>query len=111
MFIDLFYFLFLLLPQNRLGTYESDYSKLEQRFNLVNDEKDRLKSYTRELEQRNDDLERAQRVVTESVSGFETLLNQEYEKNALLEMEVDEKNILQVKLQRLMDETRGSCID
>lgn len=59
------------------------------------------------MEQINDDLERAQRVVTESVAGFEGMLNQAYEKNALLEMEVDEKEVLQVKLQRLMDETRG----
>lgn len=46
-------------------------------------------------------------MVTESVAGFESMLNQAYEKNALLEMEVDEKEALQVKLQRLMDETRG----
>lgn len=59
------------------------------------------------MEQINDDLERAQRVVTESVAGFEGMLNQAYEKNALLEMEVDEKEMLQVKLQRLMDEIRG----
>lgn len=59
------------------------------------------------MEQINDDLERAHRIVTESVTGFETMLNQAYEKNALLEIEVDEKEMLQVKLQRLMDETRG----
>lgn len=80
---------------------------MEQKNKVLIDERDRLKTYTRELEQRNDDLERAHRVVTESVSGFECMLNQAYEKNALLEMEVDEKEVLQVKLQRLMDETRG----
>lgn len=89
-------------------SYDADYSKLEKNYAHINEEKDRLKSYTRELEQINDDLERAQRVVTESVTGFEALLNQAYEKNALLEIEVDEKEALQVKLQRLMDETRGT---
>lgn len=94
--------------QKRLGNYDSDYSKLEQKYSVVCEEKDRLKSYTRELEQINDDLERAHRIVTESVTGFELMLNQAYEKNALLEIEVDEKEMLQVKLQRLMDETRGN---
>lgn len=87
---------------------ESDYTVLEQKYSSVCEEKDRLKLYTRELEQVNDDLERAHRVVTESVAGFEAMLNQAYEKNALLEIEVDEKEVLQVKLQRLMDETRGN---
>jgi hypothetical protein len=41
------------------------------------------------------------------VAGFETMLNQAYEKNALLENEVDEKEQMQIKLQRLMDEARG----
>lgn len=93
--------------QKRLVSSQADYTKLEQTANAVTEERDRLKTYTRELEQANDDLERAQRVVTESVAGFESMLNQAYEKNALLEMEVDEKEVLQVKLQRLMDETRG----
>lgn len=94
-------------PQKRLTNFQADYSKLEQKCSAVTDERDHLKTYTRELEQINDDLERAQRVITESVAGFEGALNQAYEKNAFLESEVDEKGVLQVKLQRLMDETRG----
>lgn len=90
-----------------MANNESEYASLEQKYSSISKEKDQLKSYTRELEQINDDLERAHRVVTESVSGFEAMLNQAYEKNALLEIEVDEKEALQVKLQRLMDETRG----
>lgn len=35
------------------------------------------------------------------------MLNQAYEKNAMLEMEVDEKEQMQINLQRLMDEARG----
>lgn len=73
-------------------------------------EKESLKCYIRELEQKNDDLERAHRIVSESVAGIEQMLNQAYEKNALLEMEIDEKELLKVKLQRLMDETRGELV-
>lgn len=93
-----------------MANTESEYNVLEQKYSTICEEKDRLKVYTRELEQVNDDLERAHRVVTESVAGFEAMLNQAYEKNALLEIEVDEKEVLQVKLQRLMDETRGKTV-
>lgn len=47
------------------------------------------------------------RVITESVSCIETLLNQAYERNAVLESEVDEIENLRVKLQRANDEARG----
>lgn len=62
--------------------------------------------YVRELEQKNDDLERAERVVAESVAAVEASLNMAIERNAILESEVDEKETLKVKLQRLVDETR-----
>lgn len=62
--------------------------------------------YIRELEQKNDDLERAQRVVIESLAAAESTLNTAIERNALLESEVDEKEQLQMKFQRLLDETR-----
>lgn len=55
-------------------------------------------------------MERELRVVTENVSGFEAMLNEAYEKNALLEMEVDDKEKLQVMLQRLKDESRGELL-
>jgi NUDE protein, C-terminal conserved region len=82
---------------------------METKFTQTFKEKENLKAYIRELEQKNDDLERANRVVSESVAGFEAMLNQAYEKNALLENEVDEKEQMQIKLQRLMDEARGRC--
>lgn len=66
-----------------------------------------MKDYLRRLEQKHDDLERAHRILKESFNDFERMLNKAYEKNALLELEVDEKEVLQEKLQRLMDETRG----
>lgn len=47
------------------------------------------------------------RVISESVSCIESLLNQAYERNAVLESEVDEIENLRVKLQRANDEARG----
>lgn len=70
-------------------------------------EKENMKKYLRQLEQQNDDLERGYRILSESIAGVKTDLDKAYEKNALLEIEVDEKEFLQEKLQRLMDETRG----
>lgn len=93
--------------QKRLVSSQSDYTQLEQRHTVVTEERDQLKAYTRQLEQVNDNLERELRVVTENVAGFEAMLNEAYEKNALLEMEVDDKEKLQVMLQRLKDESRG----
>lgn len=48
------------------------------------------------------------RVISESVSCIEALLNQAYERNAVLESEVDEIENLRVKLQRANDEARGN---
>lgn len=66
-----------------------------------------LQTFVRELEQKNDDLERAERMVTETAAAIEASLNMAMEKNALLESEVDEKENLKENLQRLADETRG----
>lgn len=92
--------------RKRLLQYESENHKLDHQYKTLKTDHDHLRIYIRDLEQKNDDLERANRIVTESVSGFEAMLNQAYEKNALLEIEVDEKEVLQVKLQRTLDEAR-----
>ena len=76
----------------------------------VSEEKNKMSKYIRELEQKNDDLERTERMIMESVAVKESLLNNAIEKNALLELEIDEKESLQEKLQRLMDETNGKCL-
>ncbi|XP_026849069.1 nuclear distribution protein nudE homolog isoform X2 [Drosophila persimilis] len=83
-----------------------DMSNMEKQLDTVKKERDSMKVYLRQLEQKNDDLERAHRILNESIENFEKMLDQAYEKNALLELEVDEKGLLQEKLQRLMDETR-----
>ncbi|KAG5678120.1 hypothetical protein PVAND_007819 [Polypedilum vanderplanki] len=92
--------------RQRLTSHEREATAYETKLSQLMEERDSLKIYIRELEQKNDDLERTNRVVSESVSGFEAMLNQAYEKNAILEMEVDDKEQLQVNLQRLMDEAR-----
>lgn len=75
----------------------------------LNSEKLQMARYIRELEQKNDDLERSERAIGESIQAIETALNMAIERNAMLESEVDEKESLKEKLQRLADETRGGC--
>ncbi|KAJ8246261.1 hypothetical protein GJAV_G00265590 [Gymnothorax javanicus] len=68
--------------------------------------KEQLHKYVRELEQANDDLERAKRATITSLEDFEQRLNQAIERNAFLESELDEKESLLVSVQRLKDEAR-----
>uniref|UniRef100_A0A3Q3JP82 NUDE domain-containing protein n=1 Tax=Monopterus albus TaxID=43700 RepID=A0A3Q3JP82_MONAL len=68
--------------------------------------KEQLHKYVRELEQSNDDLERAKRATIVSLENFEQRLNQAIERNAFLESELDEKESLLVSVQRLKDEAR-----
>lgn len=73
-------------------------------------EKNETQRYIRELEQKNDDLERSRRIIEESIAGIEASFHNAIERNAMLESEVDEKESLKEKLQRLVDETRGKFI-
>lgn len=68
--------------------------------------KEELTRYIRELEQANDDLERAKRATVTSLEDFEARLNLAIERNAFLESELDEKEDLKVTVQRLKDEAR-----
>ncbi|KAF7265228.1 hypothetical protein GWI33_021337 [Rhynchophorus ferrugineus] len=81
-------------------------SNQQTEIDSLKSEKKQLLAKIRDLEQLNDDLERSRRIVEESISGFEQALNSALEKNAILESEVDEKENLKEKLQRLADETR-----
>ena len=68
--------------------------------------KDEMQRYIRELEQKNDDLERNYRCAMFSLDEFESKLENAVERNALLESELDEKNQLAETVQRLRDEAR-----
>ena len=68
--------------------------------------KDELHKYVRQLEQQNDDLERAKRSTLASLEDFEVKMNATIERNAFLESELDEKESLKAAVQRLKDETR-----
>lgn len=91
----------------KLDQANRENSMLHSDIDVFKHEKEHLSKYIRELEQKNDDLERAQRVVAETVGAIEMSLNSALERNAILEIEVDEKECLKEKLQRLADETRG----
>ncbi|KAM4624194.1 nuclear distribution protein nudE-like 1-A isoform 2-T2 [Polymixia lowei] len=81
-------------------------SVLEDDLGQTRSIKDQLHKYVRELEQSNDDLERAKRATIVSLEDFEQRLNQAIERNAFLESELDEKESLLVSVQRLKDEAR-----
>ena len=68
---------------------------------------DELRTYIRQLEQKNDDLERSHRAALGSVEDFEAKLNGAIERNVILESELDEKEALKAVIQRMRDETRG----
>ncbi|XP_050316132.1 nuclear distribution protein nudE-like 1-A isoform X2 [Anthonomus grandis grandis] len=69
-------------------------------------DKEQLHRKIIEVEKKNDELEGSRRIIEESMAGFEQALNSALEKNAILENEVDEKECLKEKLQRLADEAR-----
>ncbi|XP_054851586.1 nuclear distribution protein nudE homolog 1 [Eublepharis macularius] len=81
-------------------------SALEEELAQTKAIKDQLQKYIRELEQANDDLERAKRATIMSLEDFEQRLNQAIERNAFLESELDEKENLLESVQRLKDEAR-----
>ena len=68
--------------------------------------KEEMQRYIRELEQKNDDLERTNRCAMFSLGEFESKLNEALERNAILESELDEKDELSEAVQRLRDEAR-----
>lgn len=68
--------------------------------------KEECQQYIRQLEQKNDDLERQMRVTVTTLEDFETRMNLQIEKNALLENELDEKEKTVIMCQRLKDEVR-----
>ncbi|KAI5651875.1 nuclear distribution protein nudE-like 1 isoform X2 [Phthorimaea operculella] len=71
--------------RTKLERSQTEMGALENELQTLKIEKDKQATYVRELEQKNDDLERGQRVISESVSCIESLLNQAYERNAVLE--------------------------
>ncbi|XP_057213918.1 nuclear distribution protein nudE-like 1-A isoform X1 [Triplophysa rosa] len=92
---------------------EQHYSQSYKQISMLEDDlsqtrgiKEQLHKYVRELEQANDDLERAKRATITSLEDFEQRLNQAIERNAFLESELDEKESLLVSVQRLKDEAR-----
>lgn len=114
----------------------SQINNLQEELSQCQSREEKLVKYIRELEQKNDDLERTQRLVLcttrnlikslkldwfliffvlfcytramyVSLGEFETKMNLAIERNALLESELDEKESLQAMVQRLKDEARG----
>ncbi|XP_005096591.1 nuclear distribution protein nudE homolog 1 isoform X3 [Aplysia californica] len=92
--------------QKLQGDSHKRVTELEDNLAKVEAYKNELAKYVRELEQANDDLERAKRATVVSLEDFEHRLNEAIERNAFLESELDEKGTLVDTVQRLKDEAR-----
>jgi len=65
-----------------------------------------INQYVRQLEQKNDNLEQANRAAAMSIEDFEAKLDQAIERNVDLESELDERDSLKGMVQRLKEEAR-----
>ncbi|KAG7210669.1 hypothetical protein KM043_012176 [Ampulex compressa] len=92
--------------RTRLEQQSADCAMFQGKAQDLQAQHEHLIKYIRELEQKNDDLERAHRVNRVTEEEIEAKFNLAIEKNALLESELDEKEGLKVIVQRLMDEIR-----
>ncbi|KAG1682227.1 hypothetical protein GQR58_011230 [Nymphon striatum] len=100
-----------LLLLERLQIFQHDNhrqtSELQDELHKSNKHRDHMVKYIRELEQSNDDLERAKRATVVSLEDFESRLNMAIERNVFLENELDEKESMRTTVQRLKDEARA----
>ncbi|XP_018398150.1 PREDICTED: nuclear distribution protein nudE-like 1-A isoform X1 [Cyphomyrmex costatus] len=92
--------------RTRLDQQSTDCAMFQGKAQDLQQQHEHLLKYIRELEQKNDDLERAHRINRVTEEEIEAKFNLAIEKNALLESELDEKEGLKVIVQRLMDEVR-----
>ncbi|KAF7255201.1 hypothetical protein EG68_07604 [Paragonimus skrjabini miyazakii] len=88
------------------STLSQEVERLQEELTVYKRENEKQQRYIREIEQINDDLERAKRAAVVSLEDFESQLNKAIERNAILENELDEKEDLIVTVQRLKEETR-----
>ncbi|TRY76896.1 hypothetical protein TCAL_09584 [Tigriopus californicus] len=86
--------------------YHCQVSDLQSELLEIKTIREQLSKYVRDLEQQNDDLERAKRSTLASLEDFEGRLNAAIERNAFLESELDEKESLKAAVQRMKDETK-----
>ncbi|XP_069938844.1 nuclear distribution protein nudE-like 1 [Cherax quadricarinatus] len=92
--------------ERQYSEFNGEINSLQTELADIKNIKDDLTRYIRELEQKNDDLERSKRATLTSLEDFEARLNLAIERNAFLESELDEKEDLKVTVQRLKDEAR-----
>lgn len=88
-----------------IENYEQS-TTLQERLDEISSVNEQLTNHIRELEQSNDDLERAKRHLDATLADFDAKLNEQIERNELLESEIGEKEQLQMVIQRLKDEAK-----
>ncbi|VDM99088.1 unnamed protein product [Thelazia callipaeda] len=91
--------------RSRSEQYSNDI-KLNNELLKLKVEREHLQKTVHKLEQKNDDLERELRITYETLKDTEKKLNEELEIRALLTTELDCKEDLKIRCQRLEDEVR-----
>uniref|UniRef100_A0A8D8YMQ3 Nuclear distribution protein nudE-like 1-B n=1 Tax=Cacopsylla melanoneura TaxID=428564 RepID=A0A8D8YMQ3_9HEMI len=94
--------------QDKLSQFQEDsyrqIEELQQANTTFQEREENYKKYIRELEQKNDDLERSQRETHTSYKEYNEKFNGALEKIAILQDELCEKESLKATVQRLKDE-------
>ena len=90
----------------RVVTLQGELTRLQEESTKLRESDIALKDQVRQLEQKNDDLERTLRVTATSLEEMENRFNKTLEEKALLSTELSDKEVLQVSMQRLKDEVR-----
>ncbi|XP_008479329.1 nuclear distribution protein nudE-like 1-B isoform X2 [Diaphorina citri] len=94
--------------QDKLSQFQEDsfrqIEELQQANTTFQEREENYKKYIRELEQKNDDLERSQRETHTSYREYNEKFNGALEKIAILQDELCEKESLKATVQRLKDE-------
>lgn len=86
--------------------YEAEVSLLQKELKETKNSYHQVRSQLRDEELKHDDLERQERIVTTSYQDLEEKFHEALERNANLEVELEERNSLREECQRLKDEIR-----
>ncbi|KDN48520.1 hypothetical protein K437DRAFT_255494 [Tilletiaria anomala UBC 951] len=92
--------------QTAISESNRELAELRKELKMTTDTHNAYKAKLRDMELDNDELENAERMISESLADMEIRYNRAVEKTALLEEEVVAKEQLQEENQRLKDEIR-----
>ncbi|PVU99552.1 hypothetical protein BB559_000601 [Furculomyces boomerangus] len=90
---------------------EETYTKAERELQFLKSQQEYYKSRTRDLEQDNDDLEKAERAIKSSLEDAKEKVKRLSKTNESLALEVKSKNLLVEEVQRLKDDLKDLTVE